>query len=159
MTNAYDSTRGNVTDRERRRKWLLETYRADVDVITPLIPMSRLGSIHAVPFGEGEPACRCYRCGKLLTLEMLTVDRIIPGCKGGTYRRNNIRPSCSDCANKQGGRLSAENRSNSVPVVRPDMSVLAARYAQAGRGSAGNVSVPDVQAASPRDIRRNGKVE
>lgn len=150
MSNAYDSTRGNTTDRDRRRKWLLETYRADADVWP--------SSGEAVLFGTAEPACRCYRCGKLLTLETLTVDRIIPGCKGGTYRRNNIRPSCSDCANKQGGELSAENRSNSVPLVRSRVSQLAARDAQAERGGAGAVPVPDVQTPGAGSVRRNGKV-
>src|SRR5690606_17648869 len=109
MTNAYDSTRGNVTDRERRRKWLLETYAADVAIAIParcrvelIVPVSKIEQYQL----DGDTihrCCRCYRCGKLLTLESLTVDRIIPGCKRGTYRRNNIRPSCSDCANKQGG--------------------------------------------------------
>jgi hypothetical protein len=101
MSNAYDSTRGNVTDRQRRRAWLLETYRADVD----WFDFGHGSTTHGVPIGMGVPACRCYRCGKMLTIETLTVDRIIPGCKGGTYRRNNIRPSCSDCANRQGGEL------------------------------------------------------
>lgn len=104
MTNAYDSTRGNSTDRSRRKLYLLETYRADVDV-------------YVNTYGETTPteptsfsirACRCYRCGCLLTYETLTVDRIIPGCKGGTYRRNNIRPSCSSCATETGNQLRAE---------------------------------------------------
>jgi 5-methylcytosine-specific restriction endonuclease McrA len=161
MTNAYDSTRGNVTDRERRRKWLLETYRADLVLV--------LMKGHDAPvairpenarFYEGDTileCCRCYRCGKLLTLETLTVDRIIPGCKGGTYRRNNIRPSCSDCANKQGGELSAETR-NSVPVVRPRVRQLATRDSQADGRSEGPVPVPDVQPSGAGDLRRNGQV-
>lgn len=70
--------RGNTRDRAARRKWLLETFRADVDF-------------------HGEPACRCYRCGVLLVESTITVDRIVPGCQGGTYRRNNIRPACSVC--------------------------------------------------------------
>lgn len=51
------------------------------------------------------PACRCYRCGDLLTADTVTVDRIIPGCKGGTYRRNNIRPACGSCNSETGGSL------------------------------------------------------
>jgi tRNA(Ile2) C34 agmatinyltransferase TiaS len=42
-------------------------------------------------------ACRCYRCGCLLSFETLEVDRIKPGCEGGTYARTNIRPACGDC--------------------------------------------------------------
>ncbi len=70
--------RGSTRDRRARRKWLLETFRADVD-------------------HQGEPACRCYRCGQLLVESTITVDRIVPGCQGGTYRRNNIRPCCGPC--------------------------------------------------------------
>lgn len=76
--------RGSSEDRRRRREWLVQTYRAD-----------------ASPFGQ--PACRCYRCGTLLTVDTVTVDRIIPGCRGGTYRRNNIRPACGACNSETGG--------------------------------------------------------
>lgn len=54
-----------------------------------------------------EPSCRCYRCGCLLIVDTVTVDRIIPGCKGGTYRRNNIRPACGPCNSETGGRTRA----------------------------------------------------
>lgn len=126
MTNAYDSTRGNNTDRQRRKLWLLETYRADVDVVTVscngvLIAEAgpiQLRLVETFPHryqivGEPEPACRCYRCGTLLTYETLTVDRIKPGCKGGRYTRNNIRPSCSSCATVTGNELKAANRAQS----------------------------------------------
>lgn len=65
--------------------WLVKSYQADVDV-------------------DGMPAARCYRCGVLLTVLTITVDRIIPGCQGGTYRRNNIRPACATCNSSTGGR-------------------------------------------------------
>lgn len=58
--------------------------------------------------GEGEPACRCYRCGKLLTVDTVTVDKIIPQVDGGTYRRNNIRPACSKDNSETGGALAAK---------------------------------------------------
>lgn len=74
------NARGNTKDRYERRRWLIEAYEAN-----------RPGF------------CRCYRCGILLTLWSLTVDRVIPGCRGGTYRRNNIRPSCALCASITGG--------------------------------------------------------
>lgn len=94
--------RGSAETRRRRRVWLLATYRADRDVPASLpFGTGRLG----VPVGEGTPACRCYRCGTLLTLVTLTVDRIIPGCRGGTYRRNNIRPACGRCNSETGGGL------------------------------------------------------
>lgn len=56
---------------------------------------------------EEHAACRCYRCGTLLTVDTVTVDRIKPGCKGGTYRRDNIRPACGPCNSETGGGLRA----------------------------------------------------
>jgi hypothetical protein len=35
----------------------------------------------------------------------ITVDRIVPGRDGGTYRRNNIRPACGPCNSETGGAL------------------------------------------------------
>lgn len=74
--------RGSSSDRRARRRWLLEVYASDV---------------------EGH--CRCYRCGTLLNMYTITVDRIIPGVHGGTYRRNNIRPACYPCNNLTGQPL------------------------------------------------------
>ena len=113
MSNAYDTSRGNSRDRQRRRAWLLEAYRADVDVFDGSYPgtvRKDVMGVLSVPRGQGDPACRCYQCGVLLILEALTVDRIVPGCLGGTYKRSNIRPSCASCAGKQGGELSAQLR-------------------------------------------------
>lgn len=75
--------RGSVEDRRRRKAFLLEVYAADVQL-------------------DGQPACRCYRCGCLLTAATITVDRIKPKAHGGTYRRDNIRPACDPCNVKRG---------------------------------------------------------
>lgn len=85
--------RGSVYARRRRKAWLVETFRADVDVIRA--PWGK--GFLKVPHGHGEPVCRCYRCGVLLTVEDVSPDRIKPGCEGGTYRRENLRPSCLPC--------------------------------------------------------------
>lgn len=131
------NARGSSADRRRRRAWLVETYRADTDILTgeeaaawwrenmdyrPLsghwvqreeetpsvvfegMPNFRMTTM-LVPPGEGVPCCRCYRCGVLLTVDTVTADRIIPGCEGGTYRRNNIRPACADCNQATGAAL------------------------------------------------------
>lgn len=95
---------GSAEDRRRRRAWLLETYRADVDVL--FTSDGRQIEVHLdahLEYDNTVKVCRCYRCGKLLTLVTLTVDRIVPGCRGGTYRRTNIRPACSDCNSTTGG--------------------------------------------------------
>ena len=105
------NVRGNTRDRESRRRYLVEVYRSDVDVS---IARRTDGSVFDVqPYNprldscgyDRAPACRCYRCGKLLSVETVTVDRIIPGCQGGTYRRDNIRPACGECNSVTGGAL------------------------------------------------------
>lgn len=96
------NARGSSENRRRRRAWLVETYRADVDAV--VIDGTQMGATaHGAPYGV--PACRCYRCGVLLTVDTVTVDRIVPGCKGGTYRRDNIRPACGPCNSETGGGL------------------------------------------------------
>lgn len=94
--------RGSVYARRARRTWIVLAYQSNIPGY-----------------------CRCYRCGCLLynpddkprtdnasiqaygfqlwTAQPLTIDRIIPGCRGGTYRRNNIRPACGNCNSETGG--------------------------------------------------------
>lgn len=97
-TNRND--RGSSYGRRRRREWLVETYRANQD----------LGPFGPCNPGWGEPACRCYRCGELLTVDTVTADRIKPGIEGGTYVRSNIRPACGPCNSSTGQALAVARR-------------------------------------------------
>jgi hypothetical protein len=101
------NARGSSEARRRRRTWLVETYRADVDVqVIELFHGPLLVPVTASQGADGaQPACRCYRCGALLTADTVTVDRIKPGCRGGTYARTNIRPACGPCNSETGGPL------------------------------------------------------
>jgi 5-methylcytosine-specific restriction endonuclease McrA len=81
------NARGNTRDRLRRREYLLRVFQADA----------------------GPGTCRCYRCGKVLDIDTVTVDRIVPGCHGGTYRRDNIRPACAHC-NSATGTTAAQSK-------------------------------------------------
>lgn len=90
-SNAND--RGSTRDRRARRKWLMENYRADMDLARPGDPEF---TVYA-PLGRGIPAVRCYRCGDVLGIDEVTIDRIKPGHKGGRYTRDNIRPACGPC--------------------------------------------------------------
>ncbi len=74
------NARGSSYDRARRRDFLLRK------------------------FGDGV-TCPCYRCKVVLDSTTLTVDRIFPGCRGGTYERENIRPACGPCNSETGGAL------------------------------------------------------
>ena len=74
------NVRGSATDRRRRKLWLLSA------------------------FGDGTTAA-CSYCGKPLTVETITVDRVVPGCRGGTYARGNIQPACALCNSVYGGAL------------------------------------------------------
>jgi hypothetical protein len=104
------NARGGSDERRRRRAWLVETYRANVDVVAIELPYGPV-VVEVVPGTEGsEPACRCYRCGVLLTVETVTVDRIKPGCRGGTYRRENIRPACGRCNSQTGATTRRDPR-------------------------------------------------
>lgn len=114
----------------------METYRADVDMLVvtggpagawsaAVLPGSSVESwcvSEEIPNATVHKACRCFRCGDLLTAKTLVVDRIIPGCDGGTYRRNNIRPECHSCSATRGGavrRKPASKPKNRKPVPPP----------------------------------------
>lgn len=90
--------RGNTRDRAARRAYLLRAFASDI---------------------EGH--CRCYRCGDLVCpspfaheelteCRLLTVDRIVPGCRGGKYVRANIRPACPQCNSETGGTLARRKK-------------------------------------------------
>lgn len=65
------NSRGSSEDRRRRRRFLIDTY------------------------GDGTYVkCSFDNCDALLTMETVTVDRIVPGALGGRYIRSNIRPAC-----------------------------------------------------------------
>lgn len=102
------NARGSNETRRRRREWLVATYRAEVDLAAKTGQAGfrwDRGAKQAVDLGTGVPACRCYRCGILLSSRTVSVDRIVPGAHGGTYRRENIRPCCLDCNSETGGRV------------------------------------------------------
>lgn len=80
------NVRGNSADRKARRAFLLEKF-----------------GIYKWLFKT--PICRCYRCKILLTEAQLTIDRIVPGARGGRYTRDNIRPACGTCNSETGGAV------------------------------------------------------
>jgi hypothetical protein len=52
-------------------------------------------------FGDGIK-CDCVHCGCELSFQTVEADRIVPGAHGGTYRRDNIQPSCRKCNASRG---------------------------------------------------------
>jgi len=51
---------------------------------------------------------RCYFCGTLLTAETMTIDHLIPKCKGGTNALSNLMPACEPCNRKKGRKFNAK---------------------------------------------------
>lgn len=110
--------RGSAEARRQRKRWLFGTWAADVDVVTYdewrelstallresgtfnspqwQIADAPIGMV-AVRSGLGRPVVRCFRCGTLCDWESVEIDRIKPGCEGGRYAKNNIRPVCGPC--------------------------------------------------------------
>jgi len=74
------NSRGSSQERGIRRAWLVTVYGDGLNV-------------------------RCFHCGVLLDVTTVSCDRIRPGVLGGTYARDNIRPSCVSCNASDGGRL------------------------------------------------------
>ena len=107
------NARGGSEDRRRWKLYLLDVFQADELL-------------------NGLPACRCFRCGRLLTFETITVDRIIPGAEGGTYARNNIRPACEGC-----NRLLGYQLQKARALARSSSKKPLASKAGASRGLSG----------------------
>jgi hypothetical protein len=72
-----DDKRGSSYDRRARKEFLLAKH------------------------GDGV-TCPCKWCGKTLTFETVTADRIKPGLRGGGYTRRNIVPACMACNCRRG---------------------------------------------------------
>lgn len=89
-TNRND--RGSAAERRRRKQWLLDT------------------------FGDGTYAS-CSFCEDELDYGTITVDRIVAGCLGGTYARNNIRPACMRCNSLQGTALRERLKKTGLPCA------------------------------------------
>jgi len=69
--------RGSAANRRARRSWLLSPESG---------------------FGGDRKSVPCYHCGTRLTPSMMEVDRFpVCGHDGGSYRRDNIVPSCRGC--------------------------------------------------------------
>jgi hypothetical protein len=69
---------------------MVRTFRADFDVLTVRLPYGPLtvAVLPGDPEVTGEPACRCWRCGKLLTVMSVVVEWQV-----GVGHR----PSCRNC--------------------------------------------------------------
>ena len=122
------NARGSAEDRRRRRAYLMVTYASDVE---GFVRCYRCGDLL---FNEDDPLIRVTFTepvtwvvrqvlnadGEIVDLdyrqaEPITVDRITPGCQGGSYKRTNIRPACGGCNSSTGGRT----RSNKRKVTKP----------------------------------------
>lgn len=75
------NARGNSKARRARRQWLVDE------------------------FGNGRWV-KCWKrgCKERLTVDTVTVDRIILGVDGGSYARNNIRPACAFHNSSEGSK-------------------------------------------------------
>lgn len=93
--------RGSAASRRKRKLRLIARYPARqlVHFCTPVQRLSdgALYPVHTTISCPVEGKTRCYACGALLDIDTVTVDRIIPGAKGGRYVDENCRPACSPC--------------------------------------------------------------
>ncbi len=47
----------------------------------------------------------CRNCGNKFDNEYLELGHIIPACRGGLYKKENLRPLCIQCNIKEGGEI------------------------------------------------------
>lgn len=90
--------RGSAADRRARRSW----------IVSPVAGTVRNGEF--VLFGGDGTKVPCVHCGTVVLRDEVDIDRIIPG---GSYRRDNIQPSCRWCNLER-----SDNTGWTGPVVR-----------------------------------------
>ena len=119
--------RGSSYDRRARRAWLVS-------------PAAGFG-------GDGEKV-PCWECGKMLTVDQVTPDRLIPGSQGGTYRRSNIRgPHCVTCSCRQGARLTNQLRRANDPYTDNDLCLTCGAHFLASHADGCAVGQAEASAA------------
>ena len=142
------NARGSNETRARRRAYLLEEYAADVHVLRftqaggyvhggptsvmyPSSPAMEESWADPETLAPGEtvermPTARCFHCGCLLWDDPdqgpnhITVDRIVPGYQGGTYRRTNIRPACAKHNSELGAKARHATTNGHTRPRRPE---------------------------------------
>ncbi len=70
----------------------------------------------------------CAACQIKTRLELMHLDRIIPGANGGEYRKSNCQLLCANCNSRKGKKTQAEflaelERYKSQLVLQPDMAI------------------------------------
>lgn len=117
--------------RRRRKQWLFEVWAADVVRVEIAYAFGGgtfkqdLENYRDWSTFEGyvgqEALVRCFRCGKTCSWDEVEVDWIKPGCDGGRYTRNNIRPCCPRCntwLGEQAKKRKAERRAKRAAQQR-----------------------------------------
>jgi 5-methylcytosine-specific restriction endonuclease McrA len=90
--------RGNSKDRAARKQWMLS-------------PESGYG-------GDGN-SVPCVHCITPVNKQTVESDRKIPGSQGGSYRRENVQPSCRPC-----NQARSDNESWTPPSEPPGAPAL-----------------------------------
>lgn len=82
-----------------RRTWLVQAFRADADLF--VVSTDPPVAIPVLAYSEGSvPACRCYRCGALMSADEVYEDEVVRSEHGGgtsSPARPNVRPVCGRC--------------------------------------------------------------
>lgn len=78
------------------------TARTDIPSRTDLGPEPPRAELKTILYGEQGGFCK--GCGEHFQPQHLTLDRIIPGAKGGTYHKENVQLLCHSCNSIKGDR-------------------------------------------------------
>ena len=97
-------------------------------------------------WGDGE-TCPCLYCGHSLSSATLEADRIIPGTLGGSYRRENIAPSCRGCNASRGDKTIWQFDPRAARRLKRLGYVVSAKPGPAGAVNAGSISIRDAIAS------------
>lgn len=63
---------------------------------------------------------QCQYCGKALTLNTMTIDHVIPKCRGGAHHLENVVAACKSCNNKKSDKILSQFEKDSGCSLRKE---------------------------------------
>jgi hypothetical protein len=78
----------------------------------------------------------CQLCAQAVPLKRMTLDRVIPGAKGGKYTEENCQTACGPCNNRKGDKV-VPRFAYARPAALRKMGITAEEHAALVRWRAG----------------------
>lgn len=115
FSNPKNRQRINQGQRKRYRTWTpeqREKYREVMNKGIRAYQARKMNAPFTISFSKNDIIKRdglnCYLCEKLLTVEEVTLDHVLPLCRGGNHKPENAKIACKSCNSRKRHRTLTE---------------------------------------------------